>query len=477
MNTISKDADGNLTLKRGEVILGKYNREQNITIDGTGQNIGVGNCLDLLMGFGRFYVYVLLDPRNKTPFYVGKGTSNRIIEHFRVGYSPEEIFDPKTKSKDETDKNRFIQELTELNYDINEIARVVGRRLSEETAFAIEGLLIKSIYGRYGRDHLTNIVDGHHTDRFRPKDNWDYIKDFDLDIDPQGNFLEGNDDKYYVYVLRNPDTGKIFYVGKGKGNRLSAHFQDARTHENNLGTERLTEIRTLIQAGKLPKDIGRIVARVENESVAFMIESFYIKFVIGFENLHNIIPGHASYMFRSFNDWDLRIGFDIPIIVERGQARTEELDMCFAEGLDFELQKVVDKLEELEPKLKLEFSPPRFVDAGELAVWTSIPDIDQNVVVRIQIRFARRFQIQLYPLNVNGKIWIANHFTMLNAYPLKRKDNRFMPLSWLGANNVTRDPAVAASRVLQIIELAKITQREKLSPNLELLLDGLPYIH
>ena len=66
---------------------------------------------------------------------------------------------------------------------------------------------------------------------------------------------------------------------------------------------------------------------------------------------------------------------------------------------------------------------------------------------------------------------------MLNAYPLKRKDNRFMPLSWLGANNVTRDPAVAASRVLQIIELAKITQREKLSPNLELLLDGLPYIH
>ena len=110
-----------------------------------------------------------------------------------------------------------------------------------------------------------------------------------------------------------------------------------------------------------------------------------------------LLPGHASYMFRSFNDWDLRIGFDIPIIVERGQARTEELDMCFAEGLDFELQKVVDKLEELEPKLNLEFSPPRFVDAGELAVWTSIPDIDQNVVVRIQIRFARRFQIQLYP--------------------------------------------------------------------------------
>ena len=472
MKKIIKDSKGNLTLKSGEFILGKYFIEENKTVDGTGKNIGNGNCLDLIMGFGRFYVYILLDPSNNSPFYVGKGTSNRINEHFRVGYSPEEIFDPKTKSKDETDKNRFIQELTKRNYGTNEIARVVGRRLSEETAFAIEGLLIKSIYGL---DSLKNIVDGRHTDRFRAKDNWDYIEGFDLRSDPQGNFLEGKDDEYYVYVLRNPDTGKIFYVGKGKGNRLSDHFQDARIHKNNSVAKRLTEISTLIQAGKLPKDIGRIVARVENESVAFMIESFYIKFVIGFENIHNIIAGHASYMFRSFNDWDLRIGFDIPIIVERGQARTEELDICFSEGLDLELQKVVDKLEELEPKLKLEFSNPKFVDAGELAVWASIPDIDQNVVVRIQIRFARRFQIQLYPLNVGGRIWIENHFTMLNAYPLMRKDNRFIALSWRGANNVTRDAAVAASRVLQIIKLARIARREDLSPDLELLLEGLPF--
>jgi hypothetical protein len=472
MKKIFKDSKGNLTLKSGEFILGKYFIEENKTVDGTGKNIGNGNCLDLIMGFGRFYVYVLLDPRNNSPFYVGKGTSNRIVEHFRVGYSPEEIFDPKIKSKDETDKNRFIQELTELDYGTNHIARVVGRRLSEETAFAIEGLLIKSIYGL---DTLKNIVDGRHTDRFRPKDDWDYIKNFDLDTDPQGNFLKGKDDEYYVYVLRNPDTGNIFYVGKGKGNRLSDHFQDARIHKNNSVAERLAEISTLIQAGKLPKDIGRIVARVENESVAFMIESFYIKFVIGFNNIHNVIAVNASYMFRSFNDWDLRIGFDIPIIVESGQARTEELDICFAEGLDFELQKVVDKLEEIEPKLKLEFSNPRFVDAGELAVWASIPDINQNVVVRIQIRFARRFQIQLYPLNVGGRIWIENHFTMLNAYPLMRKDNRFIPLSWRGANNVTRDPAVAASRVLQIIKLARIARREDLSPDLELLLEGLPF--
>ena len=33
--------------------------------------------------------------------------------------------------------------------------------------------------------------------------------------------------QYYVYRLIDPRTGNTFYVGKGKGNRLYAHINDA----------------------------------------------------------------------------------------------------------------------------------------------------------------------------------------------------------------------------------------------------------
>ena len=33
--------------------------------------------------------------------------------------------------------------------------------------------------------------------------------------------------QYYVYRLIDPRTGQTFYVGKGKGNRVFAHVNDA----------------------------------------------------------------------------------------------------------------------------------------------------------------------------------------------------------------------------------------------------------
>ena len=33
--------------------------------------------------------------------------------------------------------------------------------------------------------------------------------------------------EYYVYRLIDPRSGQTFYVGKGKGNRLFAHMNDA----------------------------------------------------------------------------------------------------------------------------------------------------------------------------------------------------------------------------------------------------------
>ena len=32
--------------------------------------------------------------------------------------------------------------------------------------------------------------------------------------------------KFYVYLLLDPTSGEIFYVGKGKGNRVFQHFKE-----------------------------------------------------------------------------------------------------------------------------------------------------------------------------------------------------------------------------------------------------------
>ena len=424
---------------------------------------------------GRFYVYVLLNPETSSPFYVGKGTSNRIVEHFRMGRSPEEIY-AEDDEPNETGKTQTISDLRSKGYEAKHIARVVGRRLSEESALAIEGLLIKSVYGR-GPSALTNIADGHHTERFRAKDDWAYKKKYDLPIDQQGHFTpydaRNELGEFYVYVLRNPKNGQIFYVGKGRGRRLCDHFRDANADET-IPTDRLEEIRGLFRENYKPNEIGRIIARVSSEQLAFVVESFYIKFILGFQNLHNIQSGHASGLFRAFKDWELRVGFDIPIVIEKGQARNELLDIFLGEGLDTHLQEVVDILALREPKLALEFSPPKVVGAGELAIMASIPDVDFGVKLRIQIRGARRFQVMLYPESKSGKEWVGRHFKRLDAYPLRRKDDMFIPSPWRSVQNVTADPTVTADRVLQLIALTRVQRRQDMG-NLGPLLDGLPW--
>ena len=40
-----------------------------------------------LLSLGDFYVYGLIDPRNRKIFYIGKGTGNRVFEHERESLS------------------------------------------------------------------------------------------------------------------------------------------------------------------------------------------------------------------------------------------------------------------------------------------------------------------------------------------------------------------------------------------------------
>lgn len=95
-----------------------------------------------------YYVYLLIDPRTNKPFYVGKGTGNRINHHL-LG-----ALDESTK---ETGKIKTIRDIQVARLEIGHI--VLRHGLTEEEAFAVESSIIDFI----GIEHLTNLVQGHHS--------------------------------------------------------------------------------------------------------------------------------------------------------------------------------------------------------------------------------------------------------------------------------------------------------------------------
>jgi hypothetical protein len=95
---------------------------------------------------------------------------------------------------------------------------------------------------------------------------------------------------YYVYLLRDPRTKEVFYVGKGIGNRIFQHLACAleTTHEN----EKLGKIREIRDSGQ---NVEHFILRhgFLTERGAFEVEAAMIDF-IGLDNLSNLQGGHYS---------------------------------------------------------------------------------------------------------------------------------------------------------------------------------------
>lgn len=78
--------------------------------------------------------------------------------------------------------------------------------------------------------------------------------------------------KFYVYILLDPETGIPFYVGKGKGNRVFDHLNDAKNGKP--GTEKLDIIRKILSRDFEIKHL--IVRHGLDEKTAYHIESSLI---------------------------------------------------------------------------------------------------------------------------------------------------------------------------------------------------------
>ena len=93
-----------------------------------------------------YYVYLLVDPSDEKPFYVGKGRNNRVFDH--IQYAKENPQD----NSDKCDRIREIGPEKVKHY-------IVAHGLSEDEAFLVESALI-DVLNRFDVA-LTNIQGGH----------------------------------------------------------------------------------------------------------------------------------------------------------------------------------------------------------------------------------------------------------------------------------------------------------------------------
>ena len=96
-----------------------------------------------------YYVYVYIDPRNYEEFYFGKGRGSRKDAHLQ----------------DESGSEKSLRIQAIKNLGLEPIIRVIARELSEHDALLVE----KTLLWKLGRQ-LTNISQGHYSDKFRPHD-------------------------------------------------------------------------------------------------------------------------------------------------------------------------------------------------------------------------------------------------------------------------------------------------------------------
>jgi hypothetical protein len=95
-----ENGDGSLLKRENDKIGTKgtpaavYKKEKNATFiiqNNEKIKLSDGDELDRAFVGGFSYTYALIDPSTQQPFYIGKGTQNRIADHFVAGIDSDEV--------------------------------------------------------------------------------------------------------------------------------------------------------------------------------------------------------------------------------------------------------------------------------------------------------------------------------------------------------------------------------------------------
>lgn len=116
---------------------------------------------------------------------------------------------------------------------------------------------------------------------------------------------------YYVYALIDPRTRKVFYVGKGKGNRIYAHVEASELVDVKE-VEKIKTIREIRAAGKEVKHV--VVRHGLTEAEAFAVEAALIDYIQGVQKheLTNLQDGHHNRELGLRTIEDIEIQYEAP---------------------------------------------------------------------------------------------------------------------------------------------------------------------
>lgn len=95
--------------------------------------------------------------------------------------------------------------------------------------------------------------------------------------------------RYYVYLYRDPRTREVFYVGRGKGNRIFAHLKAAGR------SKKAARLRAILRCGQTPQ-IDILAHGLPTENDASQVETAAID-LLGLRNLTNKVRGKGSSRF------------------------------------------------------------------------------------------------------------------------------------------------------------------------------------
>jgi hypothetical protein len=116
---------------------------------------------------------------------------------------------------------------------------------------------------------------------------------------------------HYEYALRDPRNDRVFYVGKGQGNRVFEHFGEAETQAGSPAHHQSRKVRRILDIWADDLDVQVFIVRygMDEESLAFEVEAATIDAYGISANgaVDNEVSGHHSKL-RGVIDLDGALG-------------------------------------------------------------------------------------------------------------------------------------------------------------------------
>jgi hypothetical protein len=122
---------------------------------------------------------------------------------------------------------------------------------------------------------------------------------------------------WYVYALQDPRDNKVFYVGKGQGNRVFAHSRDAIASDEGETSQKIGLIKEIHNAGK---SVNSFILRhgISDEKVAYEIESALIDLLYLLDPkadnelflISNMVKGHHHLTHGSMSTQNIMAIYD-----------------------------------------------------------------------------------------------------------------------------------------------------------------------